>query len=141
MGYASRLHYKGSQSYMIVYKLDFTSDKANYFSMLTTVFRTRGSAQDSSRVDRTDRKVEAQTIRAMKKIGSPVGEGPKDLATEFDIRLLKLNPEGGILELTQDSYKKLEKQLETMQWPSAIADVVLDFEEWFLAFKAEEVKD
>lgn len=126
---------------MIVYKIDFTSDKAQYFSMFGSVFRSRGSAKADDRVSREDRKQEALTLKGMKKISYPDDsqDAPKDNRKEYDTRPLLLNPEGGVLELPQDAYKKIEKYLETMQWSPAIADIAFDFEEWFLAFKGEEV--
>lgn len=108
-----------------------------FFRLIFEAFRSRGSAEPGQRVAKADRRMESRILRALKAIGTPIGEAPAD--GDPDLREWHLlETEGGTLTLEQPEFAKLQKFIEETKWQSLVSDVETDLEDWFDA--AEKVE-
>lgn len=100
-----------------------------YFKLIFEAFRSRGSAPPDQRVPKAERRMENKILRQLKSISEPVGEAPKD--GDPDMRALQLSGTGGVMELEQPEFARLQKFIEDTQWQSLVSDVETDLEDWF----------
>ncbi len=121
MGSGQRVNEKDREK---LRRLTFT-DQTLMFRLLYEGFISRGSSRER-RVSPDEKRSEARILRALKAISEPVGAEPAE--GEPDLRQRRLLEAGGVLEVKQGDFTRLQKYIEQMQSPAALADVAQDLE-------------
>lgn len=135
MGYESRRNQKESAMIRRVV-LDGSATHKLYFRLILEAFLTRGSAARDEKVTKEERRSDGKILRGLKAISDPVGDEPKD--GEMDGRPRALAATGGVIEMEQPEFKRLQMFVERTQWQSGVSDVSTDLEDWLdTAEKAE----
>lgn len=84
----------------------------------------RSGERGESKKSIDDQRSEGKIIRAIKLITDPVGPDPERGYPDLRERILKKG--GGILELDQTEYKRLQDYIGNMQWGGSVTDVAFD---------------
>ncbi len=102
------------------------------FRMAYETIRSR----DPQKASGTERQWIEQLMRALIAVSEPIGDLPDD--AEIDVRLRKLLPEGGTIEVTQKAHEKLESYLEEAPFQTAFIIAAADFRDrWGQAEKGD----
>ncbi len=99
-----------------------------FFRMLYEAFRSRGSAKPDTRVSKEEKRTDARILKALKQVSDPTGEEPKE--HELDTRLRVLHKDGGVVDLEQPEFKRLQTYCDETQWVSVLTDLSSDLEDW-----------
>ncbi len=93
-------------------------------------------SRDPQKATSTERQWVEQLMRALMSVSEPIGDLPDD--AEIDVRLRKLSPDGGTIEITQKAHEKLESYLEEAPFQTAFIIAATDFRDrWGQAEKSE----
>ena len=82
-------------------------------------------SRDPQKATGTERQWTEQLMRALLSVSEPIGDLPDD--AEVDVRLRKLLPEGGTIDITQKAHEKLETYLEEAPFQTAFVIAAADF--------------
>jgi len=108
-------------------RFEFRDDKASrtWFRLLYEAFISRGSANREQRQTKDDHRSEARILKALKAISVPHPDAPDPDKDSPDTRLRVLQRGGGIIELEQPDWARLQKYVDETQWSSSLVDVVI----------------